>query len=163
MRPEVIADVVAQAIADTIAPLVQRIAAVERSTAALADPALLADVSRRVDAVLADGHAAALDMTSTLAGLDARIAGIEAREPVAGPPGPAGPPGVDGKDGAPGLRYCGVYVDGKAYDVGDGVTWAGSVWHCNAPTSSRPGESSKVWTLIVKRGRDGRDAATVGR
>jgi len=99
-----------------------------------------------------------------------RIAVVETREPVPGPPGPAGidgkdgtpgPAGVDGKDGTPGLRYCGVFVEGKAYDLGDAVTWAGSLWHCNAETTTRPGESSKVWTLIVKRGRDGRDAAGV--
>lgn len=88
-----------------------------------------------------------------------RLAVVETREPPPpGPPGPPGPAGADGKDGTPGLRYCGVFVEGKTYDLGDGVTWAGSLWHCNAPTTTRPGEASKVWTLMVKRGRDGRDA-----
>lgn len=88
-----------------------------------------------------------------------RVAVVEVREPVQGPPGPAGPPGADGKDGTPGLRYCGVWVDGKTYDVGDLATWGGSTWHCNGTeTRSKPGEGVKDWTLMVKRGRDGKDA-----
>lgn len=54
-------------------------------------------------------------------------------------------------------RYTGVYVDGKAYSVGDVVTAGGSQWHCNEDTASKPGEGSKAWTLAVKRGRDGKD------
>lgn len=60
--------------------------------------------------------------------------------------------------------YRGVYVDGKSYERGDGVTWGGSEWHCNEPTTSKPGDGTKAWTLKVKRGRDGkdgRDAPTV--
>lgn len=53
--------------------------------------------------------------------------------------------------------YRGVYVDGKTYDRGDGVTWGGSEWHCNETTTTKPGDGSKAWTLKVKRGRDGRD------
>lgn len=53
--------------------------------------------------------------------------------------------------------YRGVYVDGKQYDRGDGVTWGGSEWHCNEGTNSKPGDGSKAWTLKVKRGRDGKD------
>lgn len=53
--------------------------------------------------------------------------------------------------------YRGVYLDGKSYERGDCVTWAGSEWHCNDTTSSKPGEGSKAWTLKVKRGRDGKD------
>jgi hypothetical protein len=57
----------------------------------------------------------------------------------------------------PFLRYEGVYQDGQKYSQGDVTTWAGSTWHCNEPTTSKPGEGSKAWTLMVKRGRDGRD------
>lgn len=57
----------------------------------------------------------------------------------------------------PFLRYQGVYQDGKSYDVGDVVTWGGSTWHCKTATSTKPGEGSAAWVLIVKRGRDGRD------
>jgi hypothetical protein len=53
--------------------------------------------------------------------------------------------------------YRGVYQDGKAYERGDAVTWAGSEWHCNEPTSTKPGDGLKAWTLKVKRGRDGKD------
>lgn len=58
----------------------------------------------------------------------------------------------------------GVYVEGKSYELGDMVTWAGSQWHCNEETSTKPGDGLKAWTLVVKRGRDGkdgRDAVTV--
>jgi len=57
----------------------------------------------------------------------------------------------------PFLKYCGVYQDGKAYDAGDVVTWAGSTWHANESTTTKPGDGSKAWTLTVKRGRDGSD------
>lgn len=53
--------------------------------------------------------------------------------------------------------YRGVWVEGKTYERGDGVTWGGSEWHCNEPTNSKPGDGSKAWTLKVKRGRDGKD------
>lgn len=51
----------------------------------------------------------------------------------------------------------GVYVEGKSYEPGDVVTWGGSQWHCNEETGSKPGDGSKAWTLVVKRGRDGKD------
>jgi hypothetical protein len=88
-----------------------------------------------------------------------RLAVVEARPPVPGPPGEPGAPGHDGKDGEPGkagLTYQGVHQDGKTYDLGDVTTWAGSTWHCNERTTTKPGESSKAWTLMVKRGRDGK-------
>jgi integrin beta 3 len=53
--------------------------------------------------------------------------------------------------------YRGVYVDGKTYERGDGVTWGGSEWGCNEATNAKPGDGSKAWTLKVKRGRDGKD------
>jgi hypothetical protein len=59
----------------------------------------------------------------------------------------------------PFLKYQGVFQDGKAYDAGDVVTWAGSTWHCKTATSTKPGDTAADWTLIVKRGRDGKDAA----
>lgn len=59
----------------------------------------------------------------------------------------------------PFLRYQDVYQEGKAYTAGDVVTWAGSTWHCNEPTTTKPGEhaGAKAWTLCVKKGRDGKD------
>lgn len=53
--------------------------------------------------------------------------------------------------------YRGVWVEGKTYERGDGVTWGGSHWHCNSETTDKPGDGSKDWTLTVKRGRDGKD------
>jgi hypothetical protein len=52
--------------------------------------------------------------------------------------------------------YRGVFVEGRTYERGDGVTYGGSEWHCNETTTTKPGES-KHWTLKVKRGRDGKD------
>jgi hypothetical protein len=52
--------------------------------------------------------------------------------------------------------YRDVFKDGEEYQRGDLVTWGGSLWHCDAPTKSKPGTDD--WTLAVKRGRDGKDA-----
>lgn len=65
--------------------------------------------------------------------------------------------------GLPVMIYRGVYEYGRRYEVGDVVTFGGSAWHCNAPTGAKPDEHTddpvKPWTLAVKRGRDGKDAA----
>ena len=53
----------------------------------------------------------------------------------------------------------GVYIEGKSYEHGDLVTWGGSQWHCDSETTTKPGDGSKAWTLVVKRGRDGKDGA----
>lgn len=53
--------------------------------------------------------------------------------------------------------YRGVYIDGRTYQRGDGVTFGGSEFHCNEPTATKPESGSKAWTLKVKRGRDGKD------
>lgn len=57
----------------------------------------------------------------------------------------------------PALIYRGVYTEGKTYDLGDVTTWAGSSWHCQKATMSKPGEGSSDWLLMTKRGRDGKD------
>lgn len=63
----------------------------------------------------------------------------------------------------PALIYRGVFVEGKEYARGDTVTWAGASWHCHTTTTAKPGDGSKDWQLMVKRGaegkagRDGRD------
>lgn len=54
--------------------------------------------------------------------------------------------------------YRDVFKAGTEYQTGDTVTWGGSMWHCNEPTTDKPGETgSKGWTLAVKKGRDLRD------
>jgi len=93
------------------------------------------------------------DLALALAALGERLDTLETREPV---PGPAGPPGPPGEAGAPGLRYCGVFVGGKSYGVGDAVTSDGSLWICRADTAAKPGADG-AWQLAVKRGRDARD------
>jgi integrin beta 3 len=57
----------------------------------------------------------------------------------------------------PFLRYQGVHQHSQKYYQGDVVTWAGSTWHCNEPTTAKPDDGSKAWQLMVKRGRDGKD------
>lgn len=131
--------------------------------------------------------AAVADVSKDLSAVRERVAVVEVRAQVPGPPGKDGTDGADGigfddltvvqqdersfaikavrgdhtkEIGAarfPVMIHRGVYVEGKSYDRGDVVTWAGSQWHCNEPTATKPGEGSKAWTLIVKRGRDGKD------
>lgn len=58
----------------------------------------------------------------------------------------------------PVMIYRGVFKAGDEYLPGDTVTWGGSLWHCDEPSTDKPGEiGSKGWTLATKRGRDGRD------
>src|SRR5262245_39328456 len=54
-------------------------------------------------------------------------------------------------------RYQGVFTEGTLYGCGDLVTYAGSTWHCQTPTTATPGDGSPAWRLMVKRGRDGKD------
>ncbi|EGB7359897.1 hypothetical protein H8C85_004990, partial [Escherichia coli] len=55
----------------------------------------------------------------------------------------------------PVMLYRGVFAEGTEYQPGDTVTWGGSLWHCNALTTDRPGETGATgWTLAVKKGRD---------
>jgi hypothetical protein len=90
---------------------------------------------------------------------------------IEGPRGEKGEPGRDGRDGLPGgpagpkgdtgepgrgMEYRGVWKTGEEYEVGHCTTYGGSTWHCNEPTKSKPGDGP-AWTLMVKRGRDGRD------
>lgn len=57
----------------------------------------------------------------------------------------------------PAMVYRGIFKAGD-FQPGDTVTWGGSLWHCDEPTSDKPGEpGSKGWTLAAKRGRDGKD------
>jgi len=55
------------------------------------------------------------------------------------------------------MIYRGVYIHGKQYERGDVVTWSGATWHANVVTVTKPDEGHKDWTLMVKRGRDGKD------
>jgi len=135
---DAIADAVVLMVQTAIAPFAERLAVLETKAA---------DVVHVVD----------LDL------LRANLTAVIEESRIPGPPGPAGAdgkdgaPGLNGKDGAPGLRYCGVYVPGETYALGDVVTWAGSAWHCKEPTNARPDDAARPWQLIVKAGKDGRD------
>ncbi len=133
-----------------------------------------------------------VEATKEIGTMRERLAVLETRALVPGPPGPAGRDGVDGvgfddlgvtqaddrsftitaahgdvvkEIGTARFAvdlYRGVWIEGRAYEPGDGVTWAGSEWHCTAPTTTKPGDGSKAWTLKVKRGRDGKDGKDGG-
>lgn len=125
-------------------------------------------------------------LAKDIGALRERVAVVEVRQAVPGPAGKDGKDGVDGLgfddlsaefDGdrtihlkfqrglavksfpiaLPYMRQQGVYVEGRSYVKGDVVTWGGSQWHCETETTTKPGEGVKAWTLVVKRGRDGKD------
>jgi len=56
----------------------------------------------------------------------------------------------------------GIYSAGVTHAEGDVVTHSGSCWVAQQSTSEKPGESPH-WRLMVKKGRDGRDATGVQR
>jgi hypothetical protein len=82
------------------------------------------------------------------------LPGLDGKNGLDGAPGRDG---LNGKDGRPGLEWKGAYQEGASYDLGQMVFYAGSSWHCNAPTTSKPDIGSKDWQQMVKRGRDGKD------
>jgi integrin beta 3 len=59
------------------------------------------------------------------------------------------------------LLYRDVYRPGEEYKPGNTATWGGSLWHCNNVTTERPGTGSPDWTLMVKRGTNGKDTVKV--
>jgi hypothetical protein len=160
MQPERIVD----AVAYVLRPLVARVVALEGKTGD--ERALLGE----------------------LAALRERVAVLETRALV------PGPPGADGKDGLgfgelvveqpterdvvvravagerskelatlrfPVMLHKGVWAVERGYERGDCVTYGGSLWHCETPTRGiRPdtNEGAPFWKLTVKRGDRGRAA-----
>lgn len=57
----------------------------------------------------------------------------------------------------PALIEAGVWLHGKSYEQGDGVTCGGSYWIALKDTIERPGDNNSDWRLAVKKGRDGKD------
>jgi hypothetical protein len=53
--------------------------------------------------------------------------------------------------------YREVFKEGTAYVTGDQVSFGGSIWHCLEPTTTKPGQGNRAWTMCTKAGRDGRD------
>lgn len=168
--------------ADELAAIVQGIAPVIRDYVARVQGELVQRLT-----VAETQLAGVVTQSAAVGTLRERLVVLETRAAVPGPPGPAGRDGVDGLGvddlavtqqddrtftitATHGDRvktlgtarfavalYRGVWLEGKAYEAGDAVTWAGSEWQCQAPTTTKPGEGSKAWTLKVKRGRDGKD------
>jgi hypothetical protein len=57
----------------------------------------------------------------------------------------------------PAMEYKGVWKESHGeYAKGHTVTQNGSLWHCNKPTTDKPG-TSDAWTLCAKRGTDGKN------
>jgi hypothetical protein len=54
--------------------------------------------------------------------------------------------------------YCGVWNEKDQFTPGDMVTWGGSTWHCNRANPGKPDTKDSGWQLMVKKGRDGKDA-----
>ena len=64
----------------------------------------------------------------------------------------------------PTLRDAGVWSAEKTpYGLDAIVTDRGSAWIAKRATCQRPGEDNDDWRLMVKRGRDGRDAKGAAR
>jgi len=141
---------------------------------------------RRMDQQLQQCQASVDFVSGASTSFRERIAVLESRAPVPGPPGADGQPGRDGlgfdeltaefdgertlvlhfvKDGQtkdvacqlPIPLYQGTYQPGQPYQKGDLVTWGGSMWHCQADTITGPADHTPDWRLAVKRGRDGKD------
>lgn len=53
---------------------------------------------------------------------------------------------------------AGFYVEGKDYELGDGVTFGGSYWIAQKDTATKPEIGNPDWRLAVKKGRDGKVA-----
>jgi hypothetical protein len=56
-----------------------------------------------------------------------------------------------------GVNFRGPFQDGESYAAGDVVQRGGSLWRCYSPTTKQPPNDG--WRLLVKKGRDGKDAA----
>lgn len=68
----------------------------------------------------------------------------------------AGETVFDASVNAPTFIDRGVWKAGESYEPGDAVSWGGSLFLCQSPTSAKP-ETNDDWRLAVKRGRDGKD------
>lgn len=63
----------------------------------------------------------------------------------------------------PAPEYRGVFSEGKSYEPGDMVTWAGSLYACRQATDTKPGDGTNpAWSLAAKRGANGRDGRDGG-
>jgi hypothetical protein len=144
-------------------------------------------VTRQLDGVAREMRSAWITMKDDVATVRERVAVVEVKPLIPGPVGPAGRDGVDGvgfddliveHDGERAFTfkcvrgdvvkalgtftlpipiYRKVWIEGRTYEPCDRVTWAGSEWHCETATTTKPGDGSKAWVLSVKHGRDAKD------
>lgn len=56
--------------------------------------------------------------------------------------------------------YQGSHMSGKTYARGEIVSFSGGIWLALTETAKRPGSDDSGWRLIVKAGRDGKDAGS---
>jgi hypothetical protein len=155
-----------------------------KAAAPVAADVAVADLRERFAAFEQRVHDNAL--AKDVGALRERVAVVEVRQPIPGPAGKDGSNGADGLgfedidvqfDGdrtielkfargtlkksfpivLPFMRQQGVWDESKGYRQGDVVTWGGAQWHAETDTAAKPGDGSKGWKLIVKKGQDGRD------
>lgn len=59
------------------------------------------------------------------------------------------------------MRWVGIWRAENKYVSQNVVTWDGSTWLAQCATTAKPGQGSKDWVLITKRGRDGKDGESI--
>lgn len=143
MSPDVLAAVVVTTIKRSIEPMIARVAALEARVAEPGPPGPAGpqgnDGRNGQDGAGIDDVAIEFDGDRSLAFKVTR-GGVVKSIPVS----------------LPFMRYQGTYTEHYAYVVGDVVTCSGNAWHCEVPTTYRPGTST-AWRLMVRKGRDGKD------
>lgn len=70
--------------------------------------------------------------------------------------------GEERRKAIPAIVFRDVFREGTQYIKGDAATFGGSTWHCNEATTTKPEPGNKAWTLMTKRGRDGKDGDAPG-
>lgn len=60
----------------------------------------------------------------------------------------------------PAQIYRGVYDEARRYELGDVVTWGGSMWHARKDTTAKPGQANEdsrgSWVMSVRKGSEGK-------
>jgi len=126
-----LADLIVKAVADAHAPLLARLAALERSR----------------DALLARASAGA--PTAGDNPLEARVAALETANAALATANTALEQRAQMLEQTA-VKFTGVYADSRIYSPGDAATRAGGLWICTAPTTG-PFDHA-AWQLAVKKG-----------
>jgi hypothetical protein len=131
-----------------------------RNEMALAPVWLVQSVNDAIQQFLAQMNQKNMARNERITALETKVEGLLAR--AGGDTGQDSM--VEGRlkalESKPAITYEGVWSVDRAYGVGMMVTHQGGIWHAKtANVSRRPGTDPNVWTLAVKSGRDGKDAA----